>query len=130
MRIRSLAYGIAIATLLIQSVLAAPDDSEVVGAYFVNLRQFATRCASSDITDNAWCNGYIAGVVDTIGSSRRLQEDQQNARCLHGKRVALSQVRAAVMKGISGMLEDKNSILLNSPAMGSVVAGVVVYLCE
>jgi hypothetical protein len=130
MRLLSLILGVAVVASLTQPSFAASDDNEIVATYFVRLRQFATRCASSDAVDRAWCDAYIAGVVDTIGSNRRLQEDQQAARCLRGKLVSLSQVRSAVQKAVDLAQEDKNPLMLNAAAMNSVVAGVVVYLCN
>jgi hypothetical protein len=127
---KSRIYGVVLTTFLVQPVLAASAGNEVVATYFVKLRQLAARCASTEAVDRAWCDAYIAGVVDTIGSNRRLQEDQQRARCMRGKIVALSQVRSAVMKAIDLAQEDKSSPLLDAAAMNSVVAGVIVYLCK
>ena|ERR1700730_8176112 len=122
--------GAVLSLFLVQPAFAASDGNEVVATYFVKLRQLAARCASNEAVDRGWCEAYIEGVDDTIGSNRRLQEDQQGARCMRGKIVALSQVRGAVMKAIDLAQEDKNSPLLDAAAMNSVVAGVIVYLCK
>lgn len=76
MRFRSLAIGIIAATFFSPPTFAAPGDDEIAAIYFVRLQQFASKCASQEAIDRAWCEAYIAGVVDTIGSNRRLQEDQ------------------------------------------------------
>jgi len=130
MRFRSLAIGIIAATFFSPPTFAAPGDDEIAAIYFVRLQQFASKCASQEAIDRAWCEAYIAGVVDTIGSNRRLQEDQAQARCLRKKIVSLSQVREAVMKVVNMMLEEKNPVVMKTAAMNSVVAGVIVHVCD
>jgi hypothetical protein len=131
MRMRPWIFGVVLTTFLVGPALAGTSGgNEVVATYFVKLRQLAARCASTEAVDRAWCDAYIAGVADTISSNRPLQEDQQGARCMRGKIVALSQVRSAVMKAIDLIQEDKSSPMLDAAAINSVVAGVIVYLCK
>jgi hypothetical protein len=130
MRLWILAAALVLTTAVSETGFAASDGDEVAATYFVRLRQFATRCESKDAVDRAWCDAYIAGVVDTIASNRSLKDDQARARCLRGMVVSLSQVREGVMKVVSMMEEDKSSPLLNAAAMNSVVAGVLVHVCK
>lgn len=100
-------------------------------------RELASKCASSNANDLAWCDAYIAGVVDTLGANRKsLNEDAENFRfCLTENAGSLSQFRQAVIKGMKGFQEEgagsaANSVIAESSAANSVIAGVLVYFCQ
>jgi Sel1 repeat len=109
-----------------------PIPADDTGVYFVKLRQLAPKCSGTSASDLAWCDAYIAGVIDTLGANRKsLKEDAENARfCLRKKTVSLTQARQAVGKVIAMIQEDSNSPLLDAPAPNSVIAGVLTHLCE
>nr|WP_249149332.1 sel1 repeat family protein [Bradyrhizobium manausense] len=106
-------------------------DEDVPTTYFVTAPQLSTKCSSTAPSELAWCDAYIAGVLDTLGGRRNLDEDAKDARlCFQGKRVSNRDVREATNKSLRLTLEDKNSPIAKSPAVGSVIAGVLVYLCK
>jgi len=109
----------------------AASKDDVAGVHFVNLRQLSDKCTSTGANDLLWCDAYIAGVVDTLGSGRSdLAGDAKEALFCLRKKVSLRQARQAVSKVINQMQEDKDPVLLNSPASNSVIAGILVHLCK
>ena len=102
-----------------------PTDDTVI--YFLKSRQLATKCSSTNSADLAWCDAYIAGVFDTLGANRKnLQGEAEKVRfCLRNKTVSLPQARQAIGKAIPA--DDES---LDQSAANSVIAGVLVYLCE
>jgi hypothetical protein len=110
-----------------------PILADDVGVYFVKLRQLAEKCSSTSVSDLAWCDAYIAGVIDTLGANRQsLKEDAENARfCLRKKAVSHLQARQAVGKVITMVQEgDGKNLLLDDAAPNSVIAGVLTHLCD
>lgn len=106
-------------------------DEDIPSVYFFNIRQLSAKCSSATPSDIAWCEAYIAGVVDTLGSRRNLSDDAKDTRlCLRNKRVSLRQAREATTKVLAMLQEDKNSPMATAPALNSVVAGILTNLCE
>jgi hypothetical protein len=109
-----------------------PIPADDMSFYFVTLRQLALKCSSSSVSDLAWCDAYIAGVIDTLGAQRAsLKEDAENVRfCFRKKTVSLLQAREAVGKVIAMVRGGLNTPSLDAAASNSVIAGVLVDLCE
>jgi hypothetical protein len=110
----------------------AESSDEVAAVYFVNLRMLSAKCSSASANDLAWCEAYIAGVIDTLGSGRNdLAGDAQDLRLCLRKKVSLGQVRQVVSKRIALSFEGSPPpIILNSPATNSVIAAMRVDLCK
>jgi hypothetical protein len=114
----------------------AESSDKIPGRYFITLRRLAEKCTSASANDLAWCEAYIAGVLDTLAGRNDppsgLANDAQDARlCLREMgNVSLGQARQAVGKIITQMQEENSPITLNSAASNSVVAGVLVHLCQ
>lgn len=106
-------------------------DEEVPIAYFVNSTALSSKCSSTVPSDLAWCDAYIAGVIDTLGGRRNLNEDAKDARlCLRDRKLSSLQARDATKQSLAIILEDKNSPLANGPAVGTVIAGLLSHICK
>lgn len=106
-------------------------DEDVPTTYFINAPQLSAKCSSTIGADLAWCDAYIAGVVDTLGGRRNLDDDAKDVRlCFQEKQLSNRNAREVVNKALTLTLEDKNSPIAKSPAVGSVIAGVLVYFCK
>jgi TPR repeat protein len=106
-------------------------DEDVPTSYFVNAPQLSAKCTSAAAADLAWCDAYIAGVIDTLGGRRNLDDDAKDARlCFREKKLSNRYAREAVNKALAMTLEDKSSPIAKSPAVGSVIAGVLVHFCR
>lgn len=106
-------------------------DEDVPLSYFINATQLSAKCSSSTEADLAWCDAYIAGVVDTLGGRRQLDSDAKDVRlCFQEKRLSNRGAREAVNKALALSLEDKSSPISKTPAVGNVVAGILVYFCK
>jgi hypothetical protein len=106
-------------------------DEDVPLSYFVNAPQLSAKCSSTIAADLAWCDAYIAGVVDTLGGRRQLDDDAKDVRfCFQEKQLSNRNARKVVNKALALTLEDKNSPIAKSPAVGSVIAGILVYFCK
>lgn len=107
------------------------QDEDVPISYFVSAPQLSAKCSSTIAADLAWCDAYIAGVIDTLGGRRTLDDDAKDARlCFQEKKLSNRNAREVVNKALTMALEDKNSPIAKSPAVGSVIAGVLVYFCR
>lgn len=73
---------------------------------------------------------YAAG-EGGLGSRRNnLDRDAQDTRLCLKKKVTLKQAREAVMK-VSALYQEKQSLLpLDVPASNSVIAAILVHLCN
>jgi hypothetical protein len=110
---------------------APVKDEDVPTTYFINAPQLSAKCSSTIAADLAWCDAYIAGVVDTLGGRRELDHDAKDVRlCFQEKQLSNRTAREAVNKALALALEDKNSPMAKGPAVGNVVAGILVYFCK
>lgn len=106
-------------------------DEDIPTFFFLNANQLASRCSSVDVANLAWCDAYIAGVIDTLGGRRNLDNDAKNVRlCFSEKKITRQLARDAVNEVLSMTLEDKSSPVANGPAVGNVVAGILVNFCK
>jgi hypothetical protein len=94
----------------------------------VKQRDLFARCSSTSTSDVAWCEAYIAGVIDTLGANRQeLNIDAENARFCLGKRsVSLDQARQALGK----IIAMKDGFMDNAAGSNSVIATVLAHLCN
>jgi len=105
-------------------------DEDIPTTYFINAPQLSAKCSSTIAADLAWCDAYIAGVVDTLGGRRQLDDDAKDVRlCFQEKQLSNRNAREVVNKALTLTLEDKNSPIAKSPAVGSVIAGIL-YFCK
>lgn len=106
------------------------SDNQVGAVYFFTARQLLEKC-SQGRAGAAWCEAYIAGVIDTLGSGRGdLASDAKDTLLCLSKKISLSEAKRSVLQGIADFSEEGQSTLLSSSAANSVIAGVLVYLCE
>jgi len=106
-------------------------DEDVPTTYFINALQLSAKCSSAIAADVAWCDAYIAGVVDTLGGRRQLDDDAKDVRlCFQEKQLSNRNAREVVNKTLALALEDKSSPVAKGPAVGSVIAGILVYFCK
>ena len=106
-------------------------DEDVPTTYFINASQLSAKCSSTIAADLAWCDAYIAGVVDTLGGRRSLDADAKDVRlCFQEKQLSNRNAREVVNKALTLTLEEKNSPIAKSPAVGSVIAGILVDFCK
>jgi hypothetical protein len=112
-------------------VFAHQSQSQERGwTYFFNANQLYTKCNSSSAVDIAWCEAYIAGVIDAYGGSKNHTQDAKALSACFEKKISLRQSRATVLKVLSEMRKDVRSALDHLPGSRTVIAAFSVDICE
>jgi hypothetical protein len=81
-------------------LIAAAVSGEVAAASFATGNKLLKDCQSTDVVEQTYCFGYIAGIVDAL--------DDQRRACLPNKGVTIGQVSDIVVQWLQANPKDRH----------------------
>ena len=130
--ITSTTVSLAVLTiaLLFSGSGEAADNEERGWSFFFNSLQVYQRCDSPRADDQAWCSGYVAGVMDAFGGTNDPASDASSLKGCFEKQVSLGEARRFVVENLKSMYADAGEKLSLFPGSRGVIAAVSNDLCD